>query len=47
MKTEVKERRKDVKQLKGHLADVKKARKTATAKLHKADATAGKHAANN
>jgi hypothetical protein len=45
MKTDVKGRRKDIKQLQGELADVKKSRKTATAKLQKADATAVKQAA--
>jgi hypothetical protein len=45
MKSEVKGRRKDIKQLQGVLADVKKARKTATAKLQKADAAAVKQAA--
>ena len=45
MKTAVKERRKDIKQLKSDLAAIKKTRKSATAKLQMADTAAVEHAA--
>ena len=45
MKTAVKERRKEIKQLKGELAAIKKTRKSATEKLNAADAAAVEQAA--
>jgi septal ring factor EnvC (AmiA/AmiB activator) len=45
MKNDAKGRRQDIKALQSQLAEVKKARKTATAKLQKADTVAITHAA--